>query len=56
MNDLQKELQKLIDRNKPKINQADSRQGYQALSIRVKRNSFDFPINDFTIANQKTTL
>lgn len=56
MTELQKQLKNLINRNKPKISQGDSRNGYQLLLVEKRNKTFDFPIKDFTIANQKTII
>lgn len=55
-NNLRKELQKIINRNKPKISRGDSRNGYQLLMVEKRNETFEFPINDFTIATAKTII
>ncbi len=50
MEDLKKELRKLINKNKPKVSQGDSRDGYQSLKIEKGNSSFEFPIKEGTIA------
>ncbi len=50
MEDLKKELRKLINKNKPKVSQGDSRNGYQSLKIEKRNSSFELPIKEGTIA------
>lgn len=56
MSNLKEELKKLVARNKPKISQGDSRIGQRLIIVETKKQSFNIPIQDFTIATQKTIL
>lgn len=56
MNNIKEELKKLVARNQPKISQGDSRVGQRLITVETKKESFDIPIQDFTIATQKTIL
>ena len=50
MEELKRQLRQLINKNKPKVSQGDSRNGYQSLKIEKRNSSFELPIKEGTIA------